>query len=514
MSSTIKAYIIAFLAVFVAVVHMTTSKRRRTGNVPYPPGPEPLPIVGNVVGINTKAPWLTYTEWAAKYGDIVYSRLLNIEIVTINSQKVAKELLEHRSHNYSDRPLVSINDLYGMGNLTAVIGYGNVWRAHRRYLHQAFRPVAAATHRPNQIRKARDLVFSLLNQAEQEDSGRIQRKLQMFAASTIMSIVYGYEVQHEEDEMFKVVEQASVDIAVTVTPESAALLVSFPFLKSIPSWLPGASFKRSAHRVRNNIFDMIDLPFKWVQDQLAQGTAAPCMVTDALRDGEANESALEAIKGAFATAFVAGAETSSSTLLIFFLAMILHPEAQKKAQAELDRVVGRGRLPEFDDRAALPYVDAVFRETLRWRPVIPLGLAHAASEDDVYEGYLIPKGATVMANAWAMSRDPTTYPKPSQFLPERFLTPAGVLTADTVDFAFGFGRRVCVGRYLADASVWSAMVHLLAMFDITRPEGVGEFEPRWTTGLGSHPEPFPCRITPRFGFEGAERLLDAVRSPV
>lgn len=82
-----------------------------------------------------------------------------------------------------------------------------------------------------------------------------------------------------------------------------------------------------------------------------------------------------------------------ATLAWFFYAMILHPEVQKKAHEELDRVIGNGRLPTYEDRDSLPYIEAVVREVLRWRPIVPLGLPHATSFDDIYNGHFIPRGA-------------------------------------------------------------------------------------------------------------------------
>ena len=89
-----------------------------------------------------------------------------------------------------------------------------------------------------------------------------------------------------------------------------------------------------------------------------------------------------------------------ATLTTFFLAMVLYPEAQRKAQAELLSIVGTSRLPEFDDRPMLPYVNALVRECTRWIPVTPLGAFHANINDDVYNGYFIPKGSIVFANQW------------------------------------------------------------------------------------------------------------------
>lgn len=130
------------------------------------------------------------------------------------------------------------------------------------------------------------------------------------------------------------------------------------------------------------------------------------------------------------------------------LAMVLYPETQKKAQAELDAVVGRSRLPTFADFDHLPYIRAMVKETLRWRAVDPLGLQHRSIEDDWYEGYYIPKGSVIMANVWAMNRDPEVHGTDYDFFnPSRYLNDKGELDSATLDtkdeghVTFGFGRR-------------------------------------------------------------------------
>jgi cytochrome P450 len=137
--------------------------------------------------------------------------------------------------------------------------------------------------------------------------------------------------------------------------------------------------------------------------------------------------------------------------------MVNHPEQQRIAQEELDRVVGRDRMPGFEDSADLPYINALVKEVQRWRPVIAGGLAHATTKDDVYLGYFIPKGTTVIPNAWAIHMDPNLYPQPEQFRPERFLKDGnviGVPQAERGHFGFGYGRRMWV-HLLSGASVLS-----------------------------------------------------------
>ena len=123
--------------------------------------------------------------------------------------------------------------------------------------------------------------------------------------------------------------------------------------------------------------------------------------------------------------------------------MVLNPEVMKKAQEELDRVVGRGHLPDFSDRENLPYINAVVKELLRWSPPAPISIPNRTMQDDVYRGYFIPTGATVIQNVWAICRDPNIYPDPEAFNPDRFLKDGKIdpLVFSPEDRVFGAGRR-------------------------------------------------------------------------
>ncbi|OAX34944.1 hypothetical protein K503DRAFT_672313, partial [Rhizopogon vinicolor AM-OR11-026] len=109
-------------------------------------------------------PWITYKEWSEIYGDIIYSRILNQNVIILNSEKVARALLEQRSSNYSDRPRFTMPFArFGVSFRTPMRGYGDAWRKHRRIFHQAFRPEAAVIYRPMQLRKAHQLLLELLH---------------------------------------------------------------------------------------------------------------------------------------------------------------------------------------------------------------------------------------------------------------------------------------------------------------------------------------------------------------
>jgi len=199
--------------------------------------------------------------------------------------------------------------------------------------------------------------------------------------------------------------------------------------------------------------------------------------------------------------------------------IMLNSDAQEKAQAQIDAVVGTNRLPGTGDRVLLPFVDAIFRETLRYSPIVPLSVPHVSVEDDVYAGFHIPKGSFLLANLWSMAHDESRYPNPHAFIPERFLDDDGSLKPNDVEhIVFGLGRRMCFGRHFADAAVWGVIVRVLAVFKILKPldENGAEItiEPKFSSGIVIHPLPFKCRIVPRFPGMDTKKLEELIAASV
>jgi cytochrome P450 len=189
-------------------------------------------------------------------------------------------------------------------------------------------------------------------------------------------------------------------------------------------------------------------------------------------------------------------------MMTFFLAITVFPEVQKKAQEELDRVIGDSRLPLSKDRAQLPYIEAIMKETHRWHLVLPMGLPHSSTEEDTCRGYRIPKGSILLANSWHFTHDPAVYPDPMGFQPDRFLeTPTHKPEPDPRNYIFGYGRRICPGRYVADNALFITIAQTLAVFNVDKfVNGRGKIvepEMKFEPGAISHPVPYRCSIKPR-----------------
>ncbi|KAF9533214.1 cytochrome P450 [Crepidotus variabilis] len=470
---------------------------------PFPPGPPPKSwIAGNVRDLPPERPWLQCTEWSKKYGSLVYFRMFNKHFLSVNSYEVAVDLLEKRSNIYSNRPTRKMIDLMGWKFMTAFKEYGDKWRAERRIFQQSFKPDAVLAYQQIQLQKIHDMLYGLLTTPE--DFRSHNRTL---SGAIIMSTVYGTDVAHKGDYYVDTAESSAQKLAQSLVPGKYAVN-SLPFLHRLPGWFPGCGFQSFAREAREVNEELMTRPLK----EIEAGRGRQCLASELLGNCS-DEEQRQRVRHVCATSYAGGADTTVSSTGTFFYAMVNFYDIQIRAQEEIDNVIGNSRLPVYDDRTSLPYVEALYREVLRWQPVLPFGVAHSTSDEDLYNGYYIPKGTTVFPNVWAMSRDRAKYDNAEVFEPSRFIKEDGTLNDDDVHYVFGFGRRVCPGRHFASASLWMTIVSVLALFDIRKQKDAEGNEipvdKGYSTGTLVHPLPFECSITPRS--ETSRRLITDAR---
>ncbi|KDR82225.1 hypothetical protein GALMADRAFT_58980 [Galerina marginata CBS 339.88] len=259
----------------------------------------------------------------------------------------------------------------GWGYNIALYGYGDKWRFHRKICQQNFRPEAARRYQPLQMKMVHTMLRNLLDSPANFDDHN-----KMLSISLPMMTMYGYEVKSFEDPCIVAADQ-SITLGARLLMPGATLVNVFPRLTD----------------------EMEAIPMEFVKKQVAEGTALPSLVSDFLYKKNsvgASKEEEEAIKNVASTVY--GGELGKLTISAtgtFFYVMAINPDVQRKAQAEIDSVTGAKRLPELEDRPFLPYIEAIYREVMRFRPPLQLGVPHNVSKDDHYRGYIIPKGVVL-----------------------------------------------------------------------------------------------------------------------
>ncbi|KIK93082.1 hypothetical protein PAXRUDRAFT_34248 [Paxillus rubicundulus Ve08.2h10] len=510
MASTTTLQAVLLAATVAYAVHRQLTKQKPPA--PYPPGPNPLPILGNVADLTTKELWLLAKKWANKYGSITYLHVFGQDLVYLNTPEVAFELLDKRGAIYSDRPrLVMAGELCGCENMVAFAPHGDTSRRQRKLMQTALGLSSIKTYQPLFELETRPFLKRLV-----EDPFGFRDHIRQYAGGLTLLILYGYQVQSVNDPFLRLADECVWLISNRILSGGGIWPVDvFPSLKRLPEWFPGAGFKRNAATWKKKMEEFADRPYKFVLDEMDKGTARSSFVSVLLDDvAQSKDKEVDPQLGFdvrwTANSMFSGRPSHSSGSIIatisqFILAMVQHPEVLKRAQAEVDAVVGKNRLPVCEDRESLPYCDAIFLETFRWGVPAPFTLPHRLTEDDIYDGMFIPKGSLVSHNESAIFRDEKLFPDPYSFNPDRYLHPAvDEATARRRDpraYAFGFGRRRCPGANLVESPVWLLMVSVIATLDIGKAidDQGREIEPEvvFDDSIFRLPNPFKFSVSPR-----------------
>ncbi|EIN08744.1 cytochrome P450 [Punctularia strigosozonata HHB-11173 SS5] len=477
-----------------------------------PPGPSKTPFLGHPTRSFPQHEWEVYKLWTDRYGDIIHFRVFGQSKIILGSAAAADFVLEKHSATSSGRPeLPLLTQTAGFEWHFAFMPYGEDWRRHRRIFHEKFNQNSVAAFRPMHKRHIKRLL-RLLYKSPQS----MYENFLYVTGATILDALYGIEVSGTDDPYLKTADVVLQAITEATTTTSASLnsLPPVATVRLIPAWTPGADLKRSALEWRFHAQRMVSLPFSVAKESVVSRIQIPSLLEGVLQKYHGADAGLEEeelIKNVAAAAYEAGSGTAANILHTFTLAMLLYPDVQRRAQAEIDAIVGPERLPEFEDRQHLPYMNRLISEVHRWAPVKPLGLEHTATEDIIYRGYTIPKGATLIPNVWAMFHDKDTYGQDvDAFNPDRFLRPNLQDVPPGFPYgAFGHGRRICPGRYMANNTLFVTIASILACFDISpaldeagKPIPVQER----ANAANSHPESFNCRFVPR-GARGLQLIL-------
>jgi cytochrome P450 len=349
---------------------------------------------------------------------------------------------------------------------------------HQRLEANVLSPRASACYTPVQDMESKQLLKDML------ESNDIKKHLERFAASIVYTTTFGLRIVTGEEWQIQTSYECLKNIIMAGTV-GAWIVDALPFLNILPA--PLAPWKKTAaewHELWANLHmtnfqDALKREgWNWTKDfanaKEAQGMSEMDIAWD------------------LGILCDAGVETTTIQLQIFVLACLAHPEWISTAQKELDDIVGNARMPDFEDLEKLPYIQAVVEEAFRWRHITPTGVPHATTRDDYYQGYLIPKGSVIIPLFMAMREDDRMFESPTDFLPERWL---GKSQAGN----FGYGRRICPGRFIARNSLTIVIARLLWGFNIRSKDGNRLLveEGMFTTDFVSKPTSFEAVFEPR-----------------
>ncbi|KAF9265165.1 cytochrome P450 [Marasmius fiardii PR-910] len=491
-------------------------RKRNSKGLPLPPGPPQIPFFGNATQILGKNMVTVFSQWAKEYGPVVYLRLFGQPVILLNTAEAAEDLLEKRSKNYSGRPNSIMASTAMQGDMMMPFIHANDrFRRVRKLVETELRPTAVTEHfNPIQAVEVHRLVHRIIH-----DPSKWSQHIATCIASMLTTVVYDKPLKGGQETAGIIKDVIRLNDELINALDSGQNYVDFlPWLQYIPG-IPykakAAAYYELAERTYKTLMDEAKAnyesgkPAKGIAARLLQkeskgGDSREKITTGGGEDDDGEPDYREQY-WALATFYLAGSDTQSIASQSLVLALALNPDIMKKAQDEVDRVVGPDRVPTFADEPNLPYIRALAREVLRWRPTGPTGaIPHASVEDDEYKGYFIPRGA--------MQQDPKVFPEPEKFNPERYIENPNLPL-----YAFSFGRRGCPARRVSEQTLLLEFATVAWALNISKAKDpqTGEEIPLNAdreTGYSPvgllRPLPFQVSITPRS--EERTRLLERI----
>ncbi|CAO2601482.1 Cytochrome P450 2D4 [Lemmus lemmus] len=473
--------------------------RRQRWTARYPPGPTPLPVLGNLLQVDFQNMPYSMYKLRQRYGDVFSLQMAWKPVVVINGLKAVREVLVTCGEDTADRPPMPIYDHMGYGPTSkgvVLAPYGPQWREQRRFALSTMRDFGLGKKSLEQwvTEEAGHLCDAFTKEAGHPFSPNTL--LDKAVCNVIASLLYACRFEYDDPRFIKLLNL----LKDTIDQESgflSMLLNGIPVLLNIPG-LPGKVF--SGKKAFMALQDELLTEHKMTRDS----TQPPRDLTDAFLaevekakgkpESSFNEENLRMV---VADLFVAGMVTTSITLSWALLLMILHPDVQSHVQKEIDEVIGQARCPEMADQAHMPYTNAVIHEVQRFGDILPLGAPHKTSRDIEVQGFLIPKGTTLITNLSSVLKDETVWEKPLHFHPEHFLDAQGRFVKHEAFMPFSAGRRACLGEPLARMELFLFFTCLLQRFNFSVPAGRPQPSNRGVFRGMTAPSPYQLCASPR-----------------
>ncbi|XP_071760266.1 cytochrome P450 2K1-like [Centroberyx gerrardi] len=479
-------------AVFLLVLYLFSSNFSSQEKGKEPPGPKPLPLLGNLLQLDLKRPYNTLCDLSKKYGSVFTVYLGHKKVVVLAGYRTVKQALVHHAEEFGDREVTPVFYDFNQGH-GIIFSNGASWKEMRRFALSTLRDFGMG----KKISEGKIIEeCRYLTEVFEKHEGRAFNTTQAvnYAACNIISaIMYGERFEYNDPDFQAMVDRDNETIHLT---GSAIIQVynAFPWLGP---WLK--TLRNLLRNVEDNKEETKRL-IKGLKETL-NPQMCRCFIDSFLTQKQSlEESGImdshyhdDNLVNSVLNLFAAGTDTTGNTLRWGLLLMAKYPHVQDQVQEELSRVTG-SRQVRVEDRKSLPYTDAVIHEIQRLANIVPLNVPHITSRDVTFQGYFIRKGTTVFPLLTSVLRDESEWESPHTFNPSHFLDKDGKFVKRDAFMPFSAGRRVCLGESLARMEIFLFFTSLLQHFRFTPPPGVTEDELDLTPAVGFTLSPSPHQL--------------------
>ncbi|XP_056384096.1 cytochrome P450 2D17-like [Hyla sarda] len=462
-------------------------KSRKNGSQ-FPPGPKGVPFLGNILQVNFRNPTKSLHQLRKEFGDVYSLQYFWNKTVVLNGFELIKEALINRSEDIADRPRFPIYEKIGyVGDTKGIIiaQYGSSWKEHRRFTMSTLRNFGMGK-KSLEERVAEEAQCLCSAFKAQKDQFNPHYLINNAVANVILSIAFGDRCNYDDAEFQRLLYLSSEGLK-GKSGLLSQILNEIPFLMNIP-WLIDPVMQADYEVITFFKEKVSEHQKTWNPNYTRDFTDAYLVEMEKVKEDSGSSLNEGNLLMTIYDLFMAGTETTSTTLRWALLYMILYPDVQSKVQEEIDEVIGRERTPTMGDMLQMPYTNAVIHEVQRCGDVIPLPV-HMTYKDIEIKGYIIPKGTTVIANLSSVLKDQKVWEKPFQFYPMHFLDENGKFVKREVFIPFSAGRRSCLGEQLARMELFLFFTTLLQQltFEIPNDQPCPREDPLYKFFLSPYP---------------------------